>query len=98
MSRGLSRHRGCYLKAARRYESNPIGRSVMATKSGRAWKLERASVSEAGKTRPRSNKYSGNDSGRKPTLGTRQQVWVGGYKRADGTKFDCNYRATAGNG
>lgn len=70
----------------------------MATKSGRAWKLERASVSVAGKTRPHSNKYSGSDGGRKPAPGSRQQVWVGGYKRADGTKVGGYYRATAGNG
>jgi hypothetical protein len=72
--------------------------TVMATKSGRAWKLERASVSENGKTRPRSNKYSTGDSGREPSRGSRQQVWVGGYKRADGTKVGGYYRATAGNG
>ena len=64
---------------------------------GRAWKLERASVSVPGKSRPRSNKYSGGDAGRKPAPGTRQQVWVGGYTRADGTKVEGYYRATAGN-
>lgn len=70
----------------------------MATKSGRAWKLERASVTESGKTRPRSNKYSENDSGARPGAGSRKQVWVGGYKRADGTRVEGHYRATAGNG
>jgi hypothetical protein len=70
----------------------------MATKSGRAWKVERASVSEAGKTRPRSNKYSESDGRRKPAAGGRKQVWVGGYKRADGTRVEGHYRATAGNG
>ena len=64
---------------------------------GRAWKMERASVSVPGKSRPKSNKYSGGDSGKKPVPGTRQQVWVGGYKRADGTKVEGYYRATTGN-
>jgi hypothetical protein len=70
----------------------------MAKAKGRAWKLERASVSESGKSRPRSNKYSGGDSDRKPAAGSRQKVWVGGYTRADGTKIKGYYRATAGNG
>lgn len=51
----------------------------MAKAKGRAWKMERASVHVAGKTKPRSNKYSGGDSGKKPAPGTREQVWVGGY-------------------
>ncbi len=66
-------------------------------KSGRAWKMERASVSVPGKSRPRSNKYSGTDADEKPAPGTRVQVWVGGYTRADGTKIKGHYRATAGN-
>ena len=70
----------------------------MANVKGRAWKLERASVKVAGKSKPKSNKYSGGDSGKKPAPGSRQQVWVGGYTRADGTKVDGHYRATAGNG
>lgn len=65
----------------------------MATKSGRAWKLERASVTHDGKTR--SNKYSGSDS--KPGPGERQRVWVGGYTKKDGTKIEGYYRATPGN-
>lgn len=64
---------------------------------GRAWKLERASVSVPAKSRPRSNKYSGGDTGEKPAPGTRERVWVGGYTRADGTKVEGHYRATAGN-
>lgn len=70
----------------------------MAKAKGRAWKMERASVHVAGKSRPRSNKYSGGDGDTKPAPGTREQVWVGGYTRADGTKIKGHYRATAGNG
>jgi len=66
----------------------------MATKSGRAWKLERASVSVNGKTRPRSNKYSGGDTGKKPAVGSRSRVWVGGYTKTDGTKVAGYYRDT----
>ncbi len=70
----------------------------MARSSGRSWKMERASVSVPGKSRPRSNKYSGGDSHRKPAPGSRKRIWVGGYTRADGTKVEGHYRATAGNG
>lgn len=63
--------------------------------SGRAWKLERASVTRGGKTR--SNKYSKTgDSGRKPGTGDRQRAWVGGYTRADGTKVAGYYRNLGG--
>ena len=41
---------------------------------------------------------SGGDSGKAPAAGTRERVWVGGYSRADGTKVQGYYRATAGNG
>lgn len=68
----------------------------MPTKSGRAWKQERASVSQVGKTRPRSNKYSGGDSGQKPGPGERERVWVGGYTKQDGTKVAGYYRSTPG--
>jgi hypothetical protein len=68
----------------------------MPNAKGRAWKQERASVKVAGKSRPRSNKYSGGDSSKKPEPGTRQQVWVGGYTRAVGSKVKGYYRATAG--
>ncbi len=64
------------------------------TKSG-SWKKERASVTVAGKSRPRSNKYSGSDSGKTPAPGTRQRTWVGGYKKADGTKVVGHYRENA---
>jgi len=65
----------------------------MAVKSGRAWKLERASVSAEGKSRPRSNKYSGGDSGKRPGPGERERVWVGGYTKKDGTRVAGYYRA-----
>jgi hypothetical protein len=63
-------------------------------KSGRAWKLERASVHVAGRTRPRSNKYSGGDADTRPGPGERERVWVGGYTKTDGTKVAGYYRAT----
>lgn len=68
----------------------------MASKSGRAWKMERASVSSKGESRARSNKYSHNDSGKKPAPGTRQRVWVGGYTKSDGTQVEGYYRSTPG--
>ncbi len=68
---------------------------IMATKSGRSWKQERASVSRRGATRSKSNKYSGGDPPRsKPGPGERSRVWVGGYTRDDGTKVAGHYRAT----
>jgi hypothetical protein len=66
----------------------------MATSKGRSWKLERASVTVKGQSRPRSNKYSGGDSSEKPAPGSRERVWVGGYTRADGSKVSGYYRAT----
>jgi hypothetical protein len=65
---------------------------------GRAWKLERASVSSRGADRPRSNKYSKSDTDRKPAAGSRGRVWIGGYTRADGTRVDGYYRAAPGKG
>lgn len=64
----------------------------MPNKSGRAWKLERASVHEKGGARPRSNKYSPGDHDERPEAGTRSRVWVGGYRRADGTRVEGHYR------
>lgn len=64
----------------------------MATKSGRAWKLERASVHEQGRSRPRSNKYSDSDTTTRPEPGEREKVWVGGYTRSDGTEVRGHYR------
>jgi hypothetical protein len=66
----------------------------MATKSGRSWKLERASVDERGHERPRSNKYSDSDSKAEPASGTRSKAWVGGYTRLDGTHVHGYYRST----
>ena len=71
-----------------RYEED----RTMATKQGRAWKLERASVSRGGETR--SNKYSGSDSKPEPAPGERQRAWVGGYTRKDGTRVEGHYRRT----
>jgi hypothetical protein len=64
----------------------------MAKTKSRSWKLERASVSLSGKSRPRSNKYSKSDTTKKPAAGSRSRVWVGGYKRADGSKVAGYYR------
>lgn len=58
------------------------------------WKMERASVHRANKTRPHSNKYSHSDSHKAPAAGSRSRIWVGGYRRADGTAVAGHYRAT----
>ncbi len=63
-------------------------------KRGAAWKLERASVSVKGSSRPRSNKYSDSDTSKKPEPGARERIWVGGYDRADGTHVEGYYRST----
>jgi hypothetical protein len=55
---------------------------MATTSKSRSWKQERASVSVAGKARPRSNKYSGGDTTARPAAGERARVWVGGYTRA----------------
>jgi hypothetical protein len=68
----------------------------MAAKSGRAWKLERASVDERGKKRPRSNKYVESDGDERPAAGARDRAWVGGYTRSDGTQVRGHYRAVHG--
>jgi hypothetical protein len=70
----------------------------MPASKGRSWKLERASVSRRGESRPRSNKYSGSDSKPAPPPGERERVWVGGYTKTDGTRVEGYYRATPGNG
>ena len=68
------------------------------TASGRAWKLERASVKRKGEDRPHSNKYSESDADERPAPGERTRAWVGGYTRADGRKVKGHYRelGTAG--
>ncbi|HEX8087783.1 MAG TPA: hypothetical protein VF762_02950 [Blastocatellia bacterium] len=69
----------------------------MANKNGRSWKMERASVNVKGQSRAQSNKYSHNDTDKKPAPGTRQKVWVGGYTKSDGTQVEGYYRSTPGN-
>lgn len=69
----------------------------MASKRGKAWKMERASVSVAGSSRPRSNKYSPSDSHTKPAAGSKEKIWVGGYTRTDGSRVHGYYRSTPGN-
>jgi hypothetical protein len=64
----------------------------MPPPSGRAWKLERASVHVPGRDRPRSNKYSPADSHKRPAPGERVRCWVGGYTRADGVAVKGHYR------
>lgn len=61
--------------------------------SGRgSWKKERASVTNKGKTRPRSNKYRPSaDSSKRPAPGTRTSYWRGGYTKKDGTKVKGHY-------
>ena len=55
--------------------------------SGKAWKMERASVTRQNKSRPKSNKYSGSDSDKKPATGKARYTFrVGGYTRAAGAK------------
>jgi hypothetical protein len=68
----------------------------MPSTKSRSWKLERASVNRQGKDRPRSNKYSKSDQTKRPAPHSRDQVWVGGYTRADGTRVKGYYRETAG--
>jgi len=65
----------------------------MPSTKGRSWKMERASVIVKGKTRPRSNKYSGSDSDQRPEPGSRSRVWVGGYTRGNGKKVAGYFRS-----
>ena len=57
---------------------------------GRAWKTERASVTEK-TSRSRSNKYSSSDKGKRPEAGSAEQYWRAGYTRKDGTKVRGHY-------
>jgi hypothetical protein len=66
----------------------------MASTKSRNWKMERAGVNRQGSNRSKSNKYSKSDQSKRPGPNTREQVWVGGYKRADGTKVKGYYRET----
>jgi hypothetical protein len=63
-------------------------------KRGKAWKLERASVTLRGKARPRSNKYRPPpaDASPRPPPGQRQKAWVGGYTKGNGTTVKGHYR------
>jgi len=59
--------------------------------TSRSWKTERASVSKKNKSRPRSNKYSGSDTPKRPAAGTGERYWRAGYTRKDGTKVKGHY-------
>ncbi len=37
------------------------------------------------------NKYSGGDKSKTPAPGTRKTYWVGGYKKADGSRVKGHY-------
>jgi len=63
----------------------------MVAKRG-SWKLERASVHLKGRTRPRSNKYSGSDKDKRPAPHTRTKFWVGSYTRSDGVHVEGHFR------
>jgi len=67
----------------------------MPQAKSKGWKMERASVTVKGKSRPRSNKYSKSDNDTEPDPGTRQRIWVGGYSKSDGTKVSGYYRGLA---
>jgi len=59
---------------------------------GRVWKNERASVTNKGKARSKSNKYSRtSDSTKRPQAGSASQYWRAGYTRKDGTKVKGHY-------
>ena len=55
--------------------------------------MTRATVHRKGSDRPRSNKYSASDTDERPAKGSRTRVWVGGYRRKDGTRVEGHYRA-----
>lgn len=60
--------------------------------SSGSWKKERASVSNNGSSKPRSNKYRpGSDSGKRPAAGSGERYWRAGYTRRDGTKVKGHY-------
>lgn len=76
--------------------ASSVAREIeMGAKRGRAWKMERASVTLKGRSRPRSNKYRPRpaDTSRRPAPGRRQKAWVGGYTKANGTKVRGHYRS-----
>jgi len=57
--------------------------------SGRAWKNERASVSNKNKSGSRSNKYSSSDQSKREE--NTEQYWRAGYTRKDGTTVKGHY-------
>lgn len=57
--------------------------------------MERASVRQKKTGKVRSNKFSGGDTGGPPKKHSRKRVWVGGYRRRDGTKVKEYYRDNA---
>lgn len=57
--------------------------------NGRAWKNERASVTNKNKSRPKSNKYSSSDQSKRKE--NAEQYWRAGYTRKDGTKVKGHY-------
>lgn len=59
--------------------------------NGRAWKNERASVTNKNKSRSKSNKYSSSDKSKRPRSGNAEQYWRAGYTRKDGTKVKGHY-------
>lgn len=61
----------------------------------RRWKMERASVRRKRVRRARSNKYSGGDTDRRPKPHSAKQMWVGGYRKRDGTRVKGYYRSNA---
>ena len=54
-----------------------------------SWKKERASVDKKNKSRPKSNKYSNSDRGKRED--NSEQYWRAGYTRKDGTKVQGHY-------
>ena len=68
-------------------------RNKVARSHGSAWKNERASVHRDGARR--SNKYSSSDSHSAPPPHSRNSCWVGGYRRADGTRVEGHYRRSS---
>lgn len=59
----------------------------MPAKQGAAWKQERTT----------GNKYSAGDDDKEPAPGEREQFWVSGYTRKDGTKVEGYYKKNPAN-
>jgi hypothetical protein len=67
-----------------------MAKSKQGGRSG-SWKKERASVNSKKSPRPRSNKGSGADKGKRPAAGSTSQYWRAGYTRKDGTEVKGHY-------